>query len=56
MIAKVATKSRLREQRTDVTYWRTQPMLARWVHLEALFQEHHAEDPIANPDFKEFVE
>lgn len=40
-IAKVVTKSKMSEQKSDAEYWRAQPPSARIAALEEIVREYH---------------
>jgi hypothetical protein len=40
-ISKTVTKVKIHEQKSDFTYWKSQPYLARLAALEQIRQEYH---------------
>ncbi len=51
-IAKVVTRIRMGEKKTDAAYWRTQPYAARLAALESIRQEYHRWRYGAEPGFQ----
>lgn len=51
-IAKVCTKVKLGEQKTDFAYWQTQPYARRLAALEEIRREYHRWKYDAEPGFQ----
>jgi hypothetical protein len=51
-IAKVITKVKLTDKKTDATYWQKQPYAARLATLEELRKEYHHWKYGAEPGFQ----
>jgi hypothetical protein len=51
-IEKVVTKVKLKDKKTDATYWRKQPYAVRLAALEELREEYHLWRYGAEPGFQ----